>query len=257
MSCSIRISVTSGGSAEQELGEALALAPREAGRGLVEHHQPGLDRARHPDLELALLAVREIADERVRLGAEPRPARPPRRARSRSPASPRLRNTPEAAAVVPDEREEDVVDDGETGKEARLLVRPREPERSGATRAGRFVTSWPTTSIVPAVGGKSPATRLKSVVLPAPFGPRIARRSPCATSRSTSRTAWTPPKRRPTPRKRRIGSALVGCCLRSPDLLDDLVRDDAVLDDLDLALPGQVSSSRTAAACGRAPGSSS
>ena len=27
---------------------------------------------------------------------------------------------------------------------------------------------------------------LKSVVLPAPFGPRIARRSPCATSRSTS-----------------------------------------------------------------------
>ena len=26
--------------------------------------------------------------------------------------------------------------------------------------------------------GKSPQTRLKSVVLPAPFGPRIARRSP-------------------------------------------------------------------------------
>ena len=48
---------------------------------------------------------------------------------------------------------------------------------------------------------------LKSVVFPAPFGPRIARRSPGATSRSTSRTACRPPKRRPTPRKRRVGSA--------------------------------------------------
>src|SRR5438067_1294690 len=48
---------------------------------------------------------------------------------------------------------------------------------------------------------------LNSVVLPAPFGPRMARRSPCATSRSTSRTAWRPPNRRPIPRRRRIGSA--------------------------------------------------
>ena len=59
---------------------------------------------------------------------------------------------------------------------------------------------------------KSPAMTLKSVVLPAPFGPRIARRSPCATSRSTSRTACRPPKRRPTPRKRRVGSAFWRQC---------------------------------------------
>ena len=32
---------------------------------------------------------------------------------------------------------------------------------------------------------------LKSVVLPAPFGPSIARRSPAATSRSTAATAKT------------------------------------------------------------------
>ena len=42
--------------------------------------------------------------------------------------------------------------------------------------------------------------RLKSVVLPAPLGPMIARRSPGGTARSTPLTAWTPPKclRRPT-----------------------------------------------------------
>src|SRR3954452_11521965 len=74
-------------------------------------------------------------------------------------------------------------------------------------RAGRSVISWPSNSIVPDEGGKSPEITLKSVVLPAPFGPRIARRSPRATSRSTSRTAWRPPNRRPIPRKRRIGSA--------------------------------------------------
>src|SRR3954453_18188305 len=74
-------------------------------------------------------------------------------------------------------------------------------------RAGRSVISWPSNSIFPDDGGKSPEITLKSVVLPAPFGPRIARRSPYATSRSTSRTAWRPPNRRPIPRSRRIGSA--------------------------------------------------
>src|SRR3954466_10365648 len=77
-------------------------------------------------------------------------------------------------------------------------------------RAGRSVMSWPSNSIVPEDGGKSPEITLKSVVLPAPFGPSIARRSPYATSRSTSRTAWRPPNRRPIPRRRRIGSACSG-----------------------------------------------
>src|SRR6266536_1274525 len=104
-------------------------------------------------------------------------------------------------------------------------------------RAGRVVTSAPSSSTVPDVAAKSPAITLKSVVFPAPFGPRIARRSPGATSRSTSRTAWRPPKRRPTPRKRRVGSACSVAGASVKRLLDDLLRDDAVLDDLDLALP--------------------
>ena len=53
----------------------------------------------------------------------------------------------------------------------------------------------------------SPEMTLNSVVFPAPLGPRIARLSPGATSRSTSRTASRPPNRRPTPRRRRIGPA--------------------------------------------------
>src|SRR5829696_5962673 len=61
--------------------------------------------------------------------------------------------------------------------------------------------------MLPFVAGKSPATRLNSVVFPAPLGPSTARRSPCATSRSTSRTATTPPNRLVSPRRRIAGSA--------------------------------------------------
>src|SRR2546421_1628050 len=100
-----------------------------------------------------------------------------------------------------------------------------------------WVTFRPRSSIVPEVAGKSPQMTLKSVVFPAPFGPRIARRSPGAISRSTSRTACNPPKRRPTPRKRRAGSACSAAGASVKRLLEDLVRDHAVLDHLDLALP--------------------
>src|SRR5262245_44138073 len=89
----------------------------------------------------------------------------------------------------------------------------------------------------PEVAGKSPQITLKSVVLPAPFGPRIARRSPSATSRSTSRTAWRPPNRRPTPRRRRAGSACSVTTASLNDLLQDLARELAVRDHADLALP--------------------
>src|SRR5262249_57689718 len=104
-------------------------------------------------------------------------------------------------------------------------------------RAGRAVTSRPRSSTVPEETGKSPQTRLKSVVLPAPFGPRTARRSPGATSMLTSPTAWRPPKRRPTPRKRRAGTACSVATASAKSLLQDLVRDLAVGDDADLALP--------------------
>src|SRR5205823_5738075 len=59
-----------------------------------------------------------------------------------------------------------------------------------------------------------------------------------ATARSTSRTACRPPKRRPTPRKRRAGSAIgVSTGASVKRLLDQLLRDLSVDDCLDLPLP--------------------
>jgi hypothetical protein len=45
------------------------------------------------------------------------------------------------------------------------------------------VMSRPSNAMVPDVGGKKPLIRLKNVVLPAPFGPMIARSSPLPTVR--------------------------------------------------------------------------
>src|SRR3954464_12617886 len=97
-------------------------------------------------------------------------------------------------------------------------------------RGGSTLTSSPRNSIVPELGAVSPEMTLNSVVLPAPFGPRMARLSPCATSRSTPATASRPPKRRPTPRKRRLGAA-PPVTAASVNLLPDDLRDDL------LALP--------------------
>ena len=52
---------------EQQVGERHALAAREARGRLVEEHELRVDGARHPDLELALLAVRDRAHERPEL----------------------------------------------------------------------------------------------------------------------------------------------------------------------------------------------
>src|SRR5262249_1802356 len=59
---------------------------------------------------------------------------------------------------------------------------------------GQRVTSRPNSSTSPEVAGRMPVTRLNSVVLPAPFGPITALRSPDITARSTPRTARKPPK---------------------------------------------------------------
>src|SRR2546426_2576414 len=74
---------------------------------------------------------------------------------------------------------------------------------------------------------------LNSVVLRAPVGPRIARLSPWATSRSTSSTAWRPRNRRPIPLRRRIGSATSGAAASATKALAGDLRGD------DLALPRQ------------------
>src|SRR3990172_6079696 len=54
--------------------------------------------------------------------------------------------------------------------------------------------SWPRGRMRPASGERAPAIRLKSVVLPDPFGPMIPSSSPSSSVKLTSWTARTPPK---------------------------------------------------------------
>ena len=65
---------------------------------------------------------------------------------------------------------------------------------------GSVVTSSPKKRTVPDVGGKSPVTQLSNVVLPAPFDPSTARRSPGRTLSVMSVKAASAPKSRLTPR---------------------------------------------------------
>ena len=60
--------------------------------------------------------------------------------------------------------------------------------------------SSPKKRIVPEEGGKSPVMQLNSVVLPAPFEPSTARRSPGRTVMVTSVSAASAPNIRVTPR---------------------------------------------------------
>src|SRR6266446_5330812 len=82
-------------------------------------------------------------------------------------------------------------------------VRPSPSRVRSAT--GWFVMSRPERWIEPAVGRYSPDRRLKSDVLPAPFGPMIPSSSPSATSRLTSATIFAPPMSSPRLRVARIG----------------------------------------------------
>ena len=59
---------------------------------------------------------------------------------------------------------------------------------------GQRVTSWPNSSTRPDDAGRMPVIRLNSVVLPAPFGPMMALRSPGMIFSDTPRTARKPPK---------------------------------------------------------------
>ena len=68
------------------------------------------------------------------------------------------------------------------------------PHRTRSS-GGSGVMSLPSKTIAPAVGAKSPLTRLKNVVFPAPFGPMMARSSPGSIVSEMSSIAVSEPKR--------------------------------------------------------------
>ena len=112
---------------EQQIRQQRSLASREAGRRLVEHQDLRVGRERHRERDLAVLAVRERADELVELVGDCDATRG--RARPLAELLVPLGDDdgPQAAARDAEHGEIDVVLDAETGKEPRLLVGAREP----------------------------------------------------------------------------------------------------------------------------------
>ena len=76
----------------------------------------------------------------------------------------------------------------------KVRATPRARTRWGGSPSSRR----PSRRIRPALGARVPATRLKSVLFPAPFGPIRPVRLPAATRSDTSWTAAWPPNRRVT-----------------------------------------------------------
>ena len=82
------------------------------------------------------------------------------------------------------------VSSGNTSVTWKVRAMPHHTRRAGR----KWVTSWPSKTMLPDVGVKKPVIRLKKVVLPAPFGPMIARSSPGSTVIEISLTAIRLPK---------------------------------------------------------------
>ena len=90
---------------------------------------------------------------------------------------------------------------GRAARGSRVRSDPRRARRTGrswrsrrAPRAAPAARSWPMTVAEPASGRSSVASIRIRVVLPAPFGPRMAKIMPRGTSRSIPSTARTSPK---------------------------------------------------------------
>ena len=228
--------------AEQQLRQPLALTEREARCGLVEQHQLRLDGARHPHLELALLAVGEVADERVGLVAEENALGSGARALSDD-AVLLVGNDPQTPAVATDDREKDVVLDREAGEEAGLLIRPREaelrpdpggevrdvaPHHLDRSRRRRKVARDEVEErrlAGPVRAEDRAAFAVRDVEIDVAYG------------LNSAEAPADPPQA-----EDRLGSVgwLAHAATAVTRLLDDRWGDDAVLDDLDLALPGRL-----------------
>ena len=155
----------------------------------------GPRRQRHGDLELAVLAVAQVGDDRI--GAVGEADAGERGARGLAQLGLAARVAPEAEGVAGMRLhgERHVVERREVEEQRGDLERAREPQRRCAARPAARVMSRPSKRMRPASGAISPVSWPISVVLPAPFGPMMACSSPRGTSSAMSSEATTPPKR--------------------------------------------------------------
>ena len=172
--------------------ELVALARAHAGGRLVHQQQARLVGERDGEFDALDVAIGELAArpvgglahadlreqiERARRGAARRPDATAGKFRRRA------RSAPSARSRRPSSSR-----------------RWRRPGRCGRRRAARCRAApspamfLPSNRISPESGASWPLIMLKQVVLPAPFGPIMARNSPGATAKLTSLTARTPPK---------------------------------------------------------------
>ena len=163
----------------------------QAARDLVEEQQPRLGRQRACQFEALAFEQRQRARRGVGAAqhAEPverldggrlddaRGRRPPRPPRSERRA------------------DEHVLEDGETLERTRDLRRCVRCPCGNGRGPHDAVTSTPSSVTVPESARRSPAIRLSSVVLPAPFGPTMPTASPSATSNDRRSTTVRPPNR--------------------------------------------------------------
>ena len=138
MSCSIRISVISGSSSSRRSVSATR-SPRESPEaGSSSIISAGFDGARHRNLELALLAVRERADERLLAAAEADEARELACPLAHLAVAARQDDRTEVPALHAEHGQVEVVLDREAREQPRLLVGAAHPElRPRARRRGR------------------------------------------------------------------------------------------------------------------------
>ena len=91
------------------------------------------------------------------------------------------------------------------GQDVGDLVRAGDALAARSRCGGSPAMSSPSNRMRPLVGRSTPVRQLKKVLLPAPFGPMMARISPRGTSKLTLSSAVRPPKRTVRPSVRRMG----------------------------------------------------
>ena len=207
-SCSTIRSVTPSRSRRSRMCSSSSTRKRraDAGHRLVEQQDPRLGHQRAHEVEQLALPAGERAGERVRVAVEPH-EREQLAARARASRSRRARRAAarpaEPLARMPRRREHDVLEHGHARQRARRLERADEPGPRDPVRRARGRSACRRGARGRTRGRRKPETQLKSVDLPAPFGPisagdragarrRASRRRPRARRRSARTTLDAP-----------------------------------------------------------------
>ena len=187
-----------------QLHRVVGLGRAHAGGRLVEAQQLRLGGERDADLEIALLAVREVGGKLVGLaGKADRGQHRFRLVDDVAEVAVVAQHVPAVPARLRGDAH--VFQRGGVRQDVGDLVGARDALRE-IRLGGSPVMSSPLSRMRPEVGRSTPVRQLKNVLLPAPFGPMMARISPRWISKLTLLSAVRPPKRIVRPSVRSTGA---------------------------------------------------